>query len=238
VAGNDLYQAKCAECHKADRSGSYQTERQGDAYFPALTGITILRDRQTLVSKQAFEETHDRVKLDFTATSQELETLYGYLSALDQVSDRERTFAIQPVWQLLLDDKGYPGTKPPWGLLTALDLNSGKKLWQVPFGQHDELQRNGAPVQGQRNHGGVAVTAGGLVFATGTVDNKVRAFDAANGRELWSFTLPAAGSTPPSTYLFKGTQYVVVVASGGLFHGFSGRSDKIIAFKLPEAQRK
>ena len=237
VAGNDLYQSRCAKCHKADRSGSYHNERLGDAYFPALTGVTILRDKQTLVAKPAFDRTHDRAKLDFTITPQELETLFGYLSALDKTSDREKTFAVQAMWQLLLDDKGYPGTKPPWGFLTALDLNSGKKVWQVPFGQHDELQRNGAPVQGQRNHGGVAVTAGGLVFATGTLDDKIRAFDSANGKELWSFKLPAAGSTPPSTYMLKGTQYVVVVATGGLFHGYSGRSDKIIAFKLPDALR-
>jgi len=238
MSGNDLYQVKCAACHKADRSGSYHTERQGDAYFPALTGVTILRDRQTLVSKPAFEEKHSQSRLGYTITSEELDLLFEYLSSLDKTSDREKTFAVQAMWQLLLDDKGYPGTKPPWGLLTALDLNTGKKLWQVPLGQHDELQRNGAPVQGQRNHGGVAVTAGGLVFATGTVDNRIRAFDSANGRELWSYKMPAAGSAPPTTYLLNGTQYVVVVATGGLFHGFSGRSDKIIAFKLPEAQQK
>jgi quinoprotein glucose dehydrogenase len=166
-----------------------------------------------------------------------LETLYGYFDALDRISDKDKTFAFQAMWQLLLDDKGYPGTKPPWGLLTAIDLNTGKKVWQVPLGQHDELLRNGAPVRGQRNHGGIVVTAGGLVFATGTLDNKIRAFDSANGAELWSFKLPAAGSAPPMTYRVDGAQYVVVMATGGLFHGYSGRSDKMVAFKLPETAR-
>ena len=130
-----------------------------------------------------------------------------------------------------------PGSKPPWGHLTAIDLNTGRRVWQVPFGVYDKLLRNGQPVQGQRNHGGVIATAGGLVFATGTLDNRIRAFDAADGRELWSYKLPAAGSAPPSTYMIDGTQYLVVVAGGGQHVEFSGRSDKVIAFRLPSGLR-
>jgi len=122
-------------------------------------------------------------------------------------------------------------------LLNAIDLNTGKIAWQVPFGQYDKLMRNGQPVQGQRNHGGVIATAGGLVFATGTLDNRLRAFDAASGRELWSYQLPAAGSTPPTTYMQDGAQYIVVVAGGGQHVEFSGRSDQTIAFRLPAAAR-
>jgi len=237
VPGNSLYQTKCAGCHTPDRAGFAEGEREGDAYYPALTGITILRDRETLTSKPVFDENHRGVKLNEEITSQELKTLFEYFVNLDKISDRQRSFAVQPFWQLLLDDNGHPGTKPPWGFLTAIDLNSGRKVWQVPFGEYEHLLRNGAPVKGQRNFGGVIVTAGGLVFATGTIDNKVRAYDSANGHELWSFKLPAAGSAPPSTYLLNGTQYIVVVASGGQFAGFSGRSDKVIAFKLPAARQ-
>lgn len=71
------------------------------------------------------------------------------------------------------------------------------------------------------------------MFATGTIDNRIRALDATNGRELWSFKMPAAGSAPPLTYQIDGRQYVTVVATGGSYHGFSGRSDKVMAFKLP-----
>jgi quinoprotein glucose dehydrogenase len=235
VPGNSLYQAECAGCHKPDRAGAAEGESEGDAYYPALTGITILRDRRALVSKSAFDETHGGVRLDKEITSKKLEALFEYFSRLDQVSDQERSFALQPLWQLLLDDNGHPGTKPPWGFLTAIDLNSGRKKWQVPFGGYEQLRRHGRSVEGQRNSGGAIVTAGNLVFATGTVDKKIRAFDSANGQELWSFNLPAAGSAPPATYMLDGTQYVVVVASGGQFVGFTGRSDKVIAFRLPKA---
>lgn len=237
IPGNPLYQANCAGCHRPDRAGSYEIEYYGDAYFPALTGITLLRDKGTLTSKSEFDENHRRVKLNRETTAGEIEILFEYFSRLDKIADRERSFSIRAFWQLLLDDQGYPGSKPPWGFLSAIDLNTGKRVWQVPFGEYEQLRRAGAPVKGQVNFGGVIATAGGLLFATGTVDNRIRAFDSANGRELWSFRLPAAGSAPPLTYLLNGTQYVVVVASGGMFHGFTGRSDKIIAFKLPAARR-
>jgi quinoprotein glucose dehydrogenase len=110
-------------------------------------------------------------------------------------------------------------------------------LWQVPFGEHQQLRRKGAPVKGLTNVGGAIVTAGGLVFATGTVDSKVRAFDSSTGNELWSFPLPAAGSAPPSTYQVDGAQYVVVVASARIPELKVDRFDKIVAFRLPAAQR-
>lgn len=237
IPGNALYQANCAGCHGPERGGFHEIEYSGDAYLPALTGITLLRDKGTLTSRSEFDENHRRVKLGRETTAAELEILFEYFSSLDKIADRERSFSIRAYWQLLLDHQGYPGSKPPWGFLSAVDLNTGKRVWQVPLGEYEGLRRAGAPVKGQVNFGGVIATAGGLLFATGTVDNKIRAFDSASGRELWSFRLPAAGSAPPLTYLLNGTQYVVVVASGGMFHGFSGRSDKVIAFKLPAARR-
>lgn len=236
VPGNALYQSECAGCHKPAGEGWYEKEFVGDKHYSVLNGITFLRDRKTLVSKAEFDRNHQGEKLKRDITTADLETLYTYFSALDKRSDSERSFAISPYWQLLLDDKGYPGSKPPWGFLTALNLNTGKIAWKVPFGEYDQLMRDGSPVKGQRNSGGVIATASGLLFATGTVDNKIRAFDSADGRELWSHKLPAAGSTPPATYMIEGVQYLVVVASGGQFPGFSGRSDKIIAFRLPKGQ--
>ena len=237
IPGNALYQSECAGCHKPTGEGAYETEREGDAHYPVLNGITVLRDKKTLTSMAEFDLQHQAVKLKRPITQPDLDTLYDYFSAIDKVADRDRAFTITGFWQVLLDDKGRPGSKPPWGRLTAIDLNSGRKVWQVPFGEYENLVRNGSPVQGQRNHGGVIATAGGLLFATGTLDNRIRAYDAADGRELWSYKLPAAGSAPPSTYVVDGTQYVVVVAGGGQYVEYSGRSDKIIAFRLSKAAR-
>jgi quinoprotein glucose dehydrogenase len=86
----------------------------------------------------------------------------------------------------------------------------------------------------------VIVTKGGLVFATGTVDQKVRAYNSATGDALWDYDLPAAGSAPPSTYEIGDTQYVVVVASGGWYlgAGYNNQTDTVIAFKLKEPTGK
>ena len=235
--GDRVYKAKCARCHGSARGGSFEWEGSGDAYFPSLTGITVLREKQALVSTATFKLQHEGLTLDAAVTPDDLQVLYAYFSTLDKRSDAQRSFTIQAFWQLLLDERGNPGTKPPWGMLTALDLNSGKKRWQVPLGQRDDLGENGIPVRGLQNIGGVTATAGGLLFVTGTTDNKIRALDSSNGSELWSYALPAAGSTIPSTYSVNGVQYVVVVATGGVFRGFSGRSDRVIAFRLPPARR-
>jgi quinoprotein glucose dehydrogenase len=237
VPGDAIYQSACADCHGPTGEGRYETERQGDAHFPVLNGITALRTREQLTSRAEFDRQHAAVQLPKALAADDLATLYAYLRTLDETADRQRGFSATGFWQLLLDDQGHPGSKPPWGQLTAIDLNTGRKAWQVPLGAYDKLAFQGQAVQGQRNHGGVIATAGGLVFATGTLDNRLRAFDAASGRELWSYRLPAAGSTPPSTYMIDGVQYLVVVAGGGQHVGHSGRSDQIIAFRLSAALR-
>ena len=139
--------------------------------------------------------------------------------------------------KLLEDHMGYPGSKPPWGRLTAIDLNSGKKIWQVPFGEYKELSKKGIPTTGTFNYGGATATAGNLVFATGTLDNKLRAFDSRNGQELWSYTLPFSGSSPPTVYEYNNEQYILVSSTGAIslrlaYPNMSKSGNKIYAFKL------
>ncbi|MCA2982479.1 PQQ-binding-like beta-propeller repeat protein [Gemmatimonas sp.] len=237
LPGDALYQSTCASCHGASRSGSFEWEGAGDGYVPSLVGITFLRRREQLESAASFAEQHEGAGNRPAVTATQLRQLYDYFAALDQRTDRQRAFSLSAFWQLVLDDRGHPASRPPWGQLTALDLNNGRKLWQIPFGRLDGIRADGKPVLGLQNIGGVAATAGGLLFATGTTDNMVRAFDAATGAELWAHRLPAAGSTIPTVYDVNGTQYLVVVATGGVYKGFSGRSNRVIAFTLPASAR-
>ncbi|MGI9519508.1 MAG: pyrroloquinoline quinone-dependent dehydrogenase [Pirellulaceae bacterium] len=130
-----------------------------------------------------------------------------------------------------LDEEGYPAIEPPWGVLTAIDLNRGEFVWQVPLGEHAELTARGVPQTGTVNFGGSIVTAGDLVFIGGTKDEKFRAFDAASGEILWEHKLPAGGYATPSTYAVDGKQYVVIAAGGAGKPG-TKPGDAFVAFCL------
>ena len=131
----------------------------------------------------------------------------------------------------LSDHEGYPGVKPPWGELTAINLRTGTIEWRVPLGEYPELTARGLPPTGTDNLGGSIVTAGGLVFIAATRDEMFRAFDKTTGSVLWQYKLPAAGHATPSTYEVNGTQYVVIAAGGGRLD--TPTADAFVAFALP-----
>jgi quinoprotein glucose dehydrogenase len=131
-------------------------------------------------------------------------------------------------WNVLTDEEGYPGVKPPWGTLNAIDLNTGEILWKVPLGVYPELIARGLPPTGTQNLGGPVVTAGGLLFIGATRD---RMFRAETGEVLWEHPLPGGGNATPSVYSVDGKQYVVIAAGGGGRVG-SPSSDAYVAFTL------
>lgn len=129
-----------------------------------------------------------------------------------------RTFLFSP--------SGTPCNVPPWGTTEAVDLFTGKVVWNVPLGTMVPGQHTGSI-----NLGGPIVTAGGLVFTSATIDPRLHAFDSESGKELWSYELPAAANATPMTYIWKGKQYLVICAGG---HGKLGskQGDYVIAFSL------
>jgi quinoprotein glucose dehydrogenase len=115
-----------------------------------------------------------------------------------------------------LDPDGYPAVAPPWGTLSAINLNTGEYVWKIPLGEYPELAVKGLKNTGTENYGGPVVTAGGLVFIGATnFDKKFRAFDKATGTLLWETTLPFSGNATPATYEVHGRQFVVIAAGGG-----------------------
>ncbi len=136
----------------------------------------------------------------------------------------------------LSDLNGYPGVKPPWGTLTALNLNTGKIIWQVPLGYFESLKSKD-PNTGTENFGGATATAGGLVFVGGTLDKLFRAFDSNTGEELWSYQLPYIGGAPPTSYEVDGEQYIIIPATGSYslkvdYPDLVEQGDAFVAFKL------
>jgi quinoprotein glucose dehydrogenase len=225
--GKALYERHCASCHKADLSGS-------PPEFPTLVGIAA---RRTL------EEIADVVR-NGGGRMPPFGVLHGAARraivryVVDGTSDTVRGDTPSPhdVRYTLdgdvrfTDPDGFPAITPPWGTLTAIDMNRAAIAWQVPLG---EVPGSGLKDSGSENYGGPVVTAGGLVFIGATnYDKQFRAFDAATGRVLWQATLPAAGNATPAVYEVNGRQFVVIAAGGGKWGAPSGGS--YVAFALPE----
>ena len=135
---------------------------------------------------------------------------------------------------------GVPCSPPPWGTLLAVDLESGRVRWEVPFG----TTRNRTPLPiavrvGLPSMGGPIATASGLVFIGAALDDYLRAYDVESGAELWRARLPAGGQATPMTYRLRpdGRQYVVIAAGG---HGTLGsrQGDWVVAYALPEREEE
>ena len=105
-----------------------------------------------------------------------------------------------------------PCQRPPWGSLLAVNANTGEILWQSTLGLDENLPA-GKQLVGNPGSAGPSVTAGGLVFVGSTSDKRFRAFDAKDGKELWTQTLGNNGNANPMSYAGKsGKQHVAIVA--------------------------
>jgi quinoprotein glucose dehydrogenase len=121
----------------------------------------------------------------------------------------------------------------PWGTLNALDLNTGRYLWKIPFGEYPELVAKGLKATGSENYGGPIVTAGGiLVIGATNFDHKIRAFDSRSGRLLWEYTMQYSGNATPATYMVNGKQFIVIATSNGKVKT-APQGAQYVAFALP-----
>jgi quinoprotein glucose dehydrogenase len=155
---------------------------------------------------------------------------YGYIEKLVQQPNGE--------WNMTSGRFVDPKTRlycqnPPWGMLTAVNVNTGDIAWQVNLGISDLLPE-GKKNTGRPSNGGPIVTASGVTFIAGTDDQRIRAFDSRSGKELWTYHLDYSAHATPITYQGKdGRQYVAVVATGGSYLASPAGGDSLVVFALP-----
>jgi quinoprotein glucose dehydrogenase len=160
----------------------------------------------------------------------DLKNLFMLFTKIDNNIIENNRLGMTANWQLLLDNERNPGSKPPWGYLTAINLNTGKKVWQQPFGDaYNKYDKK--YYKGDINLGGTMITKSKIVFANGTRDAMARAFKLNTGELLWESKLPAAGSAPPMSYIANGCQFIIFTATGNWLINSTKKSDSLVAYK-------
>jgi quinoprotein glucose dehydrogenase len=219
--GAAIYQTRCSACHGENLAGSPPA-------FPSLIHIVGERLTWTQVT-DVIRTGRGRMPPFPNLNGASLDALLGYIEdpgrtppTAVNTNDKEAVSApARPTessadyrfggYDKFLDPDGYPAVAPPWGTLSAIDLNTGKYLWKVPLGEYPELVAQGMKDTGSENYGGPILTASGVLFIGATIyDHKLRAFDSRTGRLLWQTELPYAGIGTPATYQIDGKQYVVI----------------------------
>lgn len=230
--GASVYRSRCVMCHgktmEGDASGTY----------PSLIDIAEKRSKEEVMEiidngrgfMPGFKHISEAEKKAVINYVLGLENKVEDIHELGKVANDGVSKYNHTGYNRFYDPEGYPAIKPPWGTLTAFNLNKGTLAWQVPLGEYEELTARGIPKTGTANYGGPVVTAGGLLFIASTVDEYFRAFDKYTGEELWKYKLPAGGFATPSVYQIDGKEYVVIACGGGKANLPSG--DRYLAFSL------
>ncbi len=229
--GERIYNNNCASCHGKERLGNPQSG------YPSLVNIAQKRKKEDvsklIANGKGMMPGFPQLKgNDQTAL---LQLLYGEAKKEYTESPTAPIYAPsrykQTGYNKFLDSKGLPGIAPPWGTLSAIDLNTGNYLWHIPFGETPDLKAKGLPQTGCENYGGAVVTTNGLLFIAATKDGKFRALDKKTGKTLWETQLPAAAFATPACYKINGKQYIVI-ACGGEKLG-TPKGNQVVAFSLP-----
>ncbi len=231
-AGNRLYQQYCLVCHGA--------EKQGIGNNPSLVDLKARLNKQEFMAlmnngrrmmpafKHLAGEEKEALASLVLDIKNDQDNPYEFITESDE--NNKNSYKINGYIKFL-SPGDYPAISPPWGTLSAIDLNTGEFVWQEVLGEYPELTEKGIPPTGTENYGGPAVTAGGLVFIAATRDSKFRAFDKKTGKILWELTLPAPGFATPAIYELNGREYIVVACGGGKLNTRS--ADAYVAFALP-----
>ena len=214
-----LFRTYCSNCHGANKKGTGvgpdltgRAKKYKDAQIasilqkgaPPMPSFKFLNEQQIAAIVAFVKDTVAQQSFE-TASIPENNEPYGFNG-----------------YSFYLDPEGDPAIAPPFGTMTAIDLNTGDIVWQVPLGEDPKFKKMGIANSGMFNRGGGIATAGGLIFIGATGDNMFRAFDQKTGKVLWEYQLPGMASSIPSTYAIGNKQYVVVSVNGEQQNNFKG----------------
>lgn len=226
--GRQVFTTRCVHCHGASL--------EGNEMFGNVPSLINLKDRSPRTTIETTIKNGRGLMPAFNLKDDQLTAVIDYILGEEDPSDVVAADANWPYpyrftgYQKAMAPDGYSIFQPPWGQLTAIDMDNAKIKWQVPLGNIDALNIPDHPITGTENYGGPVVTSGGVIFIAATQDEKFRVFDRETGEQLFEYELPAAGYATPATYMVDGKQYVVIACGGGKLGTNSG--DVYVAFGL------
>jgi len=224
MKGSDLFKMYCSSCHGMDKKGSDygpNIEIRGNSIpFQEFNNL-LINGREPMPAFKQLSQAQRTAIIAYVKGMSEEEGAEQSKN-IDEVSKSKPQPYTFSGYGFYTDADGYPAIKPPWSTLTAIDLNKGELIWQVPFGQNNALAEKGIYGTGIFNRGGGIATGGGLIFIAATSDRKFRAFDQKNGKVVWETDLPGTGQAVPSTYAMNGKQYVTIAVNPNPEVGFNG----------------
>ncbi len=218
--GKALYMQYCSGCHGKDRNGN-------EPDYPPLAGLKSRMTKKEVL--QRIRQGSGKMPAFSSVLGGHEEEIIAYLFGIKsgpspgETTDMKTKVASVDTTIRYLNVSAYhpyrtpngdPSIRPPWGTLSAINLNTGEYEWKVPVGNDPVLQKEGAPPTGTISSTGPIVTAGGVVFIASGGDHKFSAYDKSTGKLLWEYTLPSVGSSTPCTYLNGGVQYVALSVAG------------------------
>ena len=224
-----LYNNKCASCHGKNRNGIYKVGTKPyvksieTKYIPSLVGYHLFDE---LSDKIKNYENYKKKHKEDAISKTEYKKLNELFKKWDNDLLRNNRISVNEKSSLFVDENGNFMTNYPQGELVSYDLKKGTKDWSVPFGYENGL------LKGTFSRGGLSLTNDGTLFATGTPDKKIFAYNSKTGKEIWSFKMDIAGSAPPTIYTHNSKIYMSVIATGGYNHKYPDIGTTLYTFEL------
>jgi quinoprotein glucose dehydrogenase len=236
-----IYRSSCQGCHGADMRGGETNPGLGPIKtliglkydLPTVTGIisngvgvmpanSELGKNETTVMAAFLLKNESVLNQKFIASPPREEPWFF----------TPRVTSRQGYGGKFLTPEGDPAIKPPWSEMVAVNLNTGEELWRKQIGGYKELYEKGIRT-GAETFGAGVVTAGGLIFVSGSSAETIEALDKVTGELLWESKLPHAAVSTPSVYEVNGKQYIVISCGGG-GKQLTKSGDEYVAFALPD----
>lgn len=218
------YNQNCSQCHGANRQGNILVIGEKEiSYEPSLVGLFLGNGAKDLIFESSFVTSHPEL-----SKQKNLENILKFHKEWDELLHSQNLISFQGAWSRLLTRDENFATDLPYGKIVSSNPLTSRINWETPIGETKLFNsiRKGKPM-----FGGVASSDDGLLYVTGSDDNRLYVLDQASGDILYYKELNASGSTPPTIFSVDAKTNVAILATGGIFHNYQKKGASLYVFE-------